>query len=301
MLTEFFCWALFVLMPASFCPESAPPDPVLRRASSQAPDLEFPVQLSSLSSLEIPRMAIFKPEGDGPFPGLVLFHQCAGLMSGRRPNRSMLEWAKESVSHGYAVVLIDSLGPRGVDTVCYGPKGGVNFARGVKDALQAAEHLTKFDFVDNKRIALAGYSWGAMVGILSSSKRWSSTLTLGQRFTAAVSFYPGCFTIRPQSGTPYEIVQPDIDRSLLVLMGEADNETPAGECVEKLGAARAAGAPVEWHVYEETTHCWDCRQLDAFSKIDARGNRVMYRYNEAVTRDSGRRMFEFLKKSLRTR
>ena len=241
-------------------------------------------------------MAIFKPDGDGPFPGLVLFHQCAGLGAGRRPNHSMLQWAHESVARGYAALLIDSLGPRGVDTVCFGPRGGVNFARGVKDALQAAEHLRKFDFVDAKRIALAGYSWGAMVGVLSSSKRWSATLTPGPRFAAAVSFYPGCFTIRPQAAAPYEIVQSDIDRSLLVLMGELDNETPAGECVAKLDAVKSSGAPVEWHVYPETTHCWDCRQLDNFSKIDMRGNHVRYRYDEAVTRDSARRMFEFLEK-----
>ena len=43
----------------------------------------------------------------------------------------------------------------------------MNFARGVKDALQAADYLRKFDFVDKKRIALAGYSWGAMVGVLA--------------------------------------------------------------------------------------------------------------------------------------
>jgi dienelactone hydrolase len=57
---------------------------------------------------------------------------------------------------------------------------------------------------------------------------------------------------------------------------------------------------VEWHVYPETTHCWDCRQLDAFSKVDVRGNRVTYRYNEEVTRDSARRMFEFLENNMET-
>ena len=79
----------------------------------------------------------------------------------------------------------------------------MNFPRGVKDAFQAAEHLRKFDFVDQKRIALAGYSWGAMVGVLASSKRWGATLAPGERFIAAVSFYPGCRTIMPQAGTPF--------------------------------------------------------------------------------------------------
>jgi dienelactone hydrolase len=110
---------------------------------------------------------------------------------------SMLNWAKEAVERGYVALLIDSLGPRSVDTVCMGPRGGVNFPRGVKDALQAADHLRKFDFVDKKRIALAGYSWGAMVGVLASGRLWGTTLSPGERFAAVVSFYPGCFTIRP--------------------------------------------------------------------------------------------------------
>jgi dienelactone hydrolase len=245
-------------------------------------------------------MAVYKPDGVGPFPGLVLFHQCAGLGTARRPNRSMFDWAKQAVSHGYAVLLIDSLAPRRVETVCFGPKGGVNLPRGVKDALQAAEHLRKFDFVDKKKVALAGYSWGAMVALLASSKHWRTTLAPGQRFDAVISFYPGCRARTPQSGTPYEIVQPDIDAPLLVLMGELDNETPADECVTKLNAIGAADARVEWHVYPKTTHCWDCSQLDQRSKIDARGNRVMYRYDENVSRDSARRMFEFLEKTMGT-
>jgi dienelactone hydrolase len=193
---------------------------------------------------------------------------------------------------------MDSLGPRGVDTVCYGPQQGVNFPRGVKDALQAADHMRKFELIDKTRIALAGYSWGAMVGMLASSKRWGGTLAPGERFAAVVSFYPGCRTITPQSTKPYDIVQPDIDRPVLVMMGELDRETHADECVAKLGSARAAGAPVEWHVYPQATHCWDCRQLDGRSKIDARGNHVTYRYDANITRDSARRMFDFLDRTM---
>ena len=289
---------LFLLLGSTFTFAQDAPDPSLLKSASLAQDLQFPSEPSSLSFFSTVRMGLYKPEGKGPFPGLVLFHQCGGLGSSQRPNRSMFDWVKEAVSRGYAALLIDSFGPRGVDTVCYGVKGGVNFARGVRDAMQAADHLRKFEFIDKKRVALAGYSWGAMVGVLASSKRWGSTLAQGERFDAILSFYPGCFTIKPQSGNPYEIVERDIDRPLLVLMGESDNETPATECVAKLGAAKAGGAPVEWHVYPQMTHCWDCRHLDGFSKTDVRGNHVTYRYDEKATVDSTRRMFEFLEKTL---
>jgi len=274
----------------------------LRGASSQAKDLEFRAEPSHLSSSSSPRMALYRPEGRGPFPALVLHHQCAGLGNpGWQQNVAMLTWAKEAVARGYVALLIDSLGPRNVETVCMGPRGGVNFARGVKDALQAAEHLRRLDFVDNKRIALAGYSWGAMVGVLASSKHWGTALGSGERFAAVISFYPGCFTIRPPTASPFEIVNPDIDRPLLVLMGEKDIETPPAECVSKLEKARAAGAPVEWHVYPGVTHCWDCENLNGFSKVDFRGNQVVYYYDRTTTEDSARRMFDFLQRTFDAR
>lgn len=270
----------------------------LKAGAARAPDLVFPTEASTPSAFDSPRMLIYKPEGTGPFPALVLQHQCGGLGNARWQNNSMLQWAKDAVARGYVVLLLDSLGPRGADTVCFGPQRDVTFATGVKDALQAAEHLRKFDFVDKARIGHAGYSWGAMVATLASSKLWGGTLAPGERFAASVAFYPGCFTIRPKNAPEYEIARQDIDRPLLVLMGEEDNETPPADCITRLDAAKKGGAPIEMHVYPKATHCWDCRNLDGYSKTDVRGNRVTYRYDKAITENSAQRMFDFLEKSM---
>lgn len=270
----------------------------LRKSAAMAQDLAFPTEVSSFGFFSTPQMALYKPEGPGPFPALVLHHQCGGLGNQRWQNRSMLDWAMEAVARGYVALLADSLGPRGAQTVCYGPQNNVTFATGVKDALQAAEHLRKFDFVDKRRIAQAGYSWGAMVGVLASSRLWGGSLAPGERFAAVVSFYPGCFTLRPKTSPAYEVVRPDIDRPLLVLMGAEDNETPPEDCISRLTPLKAQGAPVEWHVYPNATHCWDCANLHNFSKTDFRGNRVSYRYDADVTADSARRMFEFLDRAM---
>jgi dienelactone hydrolase len=211
---------------------------------------------------------------------------------------AILGWAKDAVSRGYVTLVIDSLGPRGVDSVCYGVKGGVNFPRGVRDAFQAAEHLRSLPYVDGDRIGFLGFSWGAMVGLLASGATWGNALETGTRFRAVVSFYPGCFDIRPPAGTPYPPLQPDIDTPLLVLMGEADTETPARECTGTLESLRSAGKPVDWHVYPEATHCWDCQNLDRFRKTDFRGTAVEYRYNKEVFKDSAERMFAFMKEAL---
>ncbi|MES2977489.1 MAG: dienelactone hydrolase family protein [Pseudomonadota bacterium] len=271
---------------------------MLLGSTRSAKDLSFPSKAGEPSMFSTPEMAIYKPPGEGPFPALVLQHQCGGLRNGQWSNQSMLDWARKAVARGYVAMIVDSLGQRGVDTVCMGAKGGVTFPRGVRDTLQAAQHLRSFPFVDKTKIALAGYSWGAMTAVLASGKRWGTDLADGERFQAAVAFYPGCFTIRPPSGQTYEVVHPDIDRPLLVLMGDQDNETPAAECIPRLQAAKDAGAPVEWHVYPDTTHCWDCKNLNNFTKTDVRGAQVVYRYGEAVSRDSEERLFAFLDKAL---
>ena len=272
--------------------------PGLMAATQFAKDLSFPEKTSTFSIFSTPEMALYKPDGAGPFPALVLQHQCGGLGSGTRNNQSMLQWAKTAVARGYVALVIDSLGPRGVGSVCQGAQGGVNFPRGTRDTLQAAEHLRKFEFVDKERIALAGYSWGGMNTVLASRNSWGSALASTGRFAAGVSFYPGCFTIRPASGNPYEIVSLDIDRPLLVLMGDQDTETPPAECTGRLAAAKEAGAPVEWHVYPGATHCWDCKHLHNFNKVDFRGTQVTYKYDASITKDSEQRMFDFLDKSM---
>ena len=250
------------------------PNPLLTGASV-ARDLEFPNKVSRLGFFSVPEMAVYKPDGAGPFPALVLHHQCGGLGQGNWQNVSMLDWAKLAVARGYVASVIDSLGPRNVKTVCTGAQGGVTHPRQVRDALQAAAHLARFEFVDKERIALAGFSWGAMGALLASRNSWSGHLAPGPRFAAAVAFYPACLA-RPAGRIPYDIVNPDIDRPALVLMGGKDNETPAAECLLQLEAAKSAGRPVEWHIYPEATHCWDCRNLDGVAKIEGLTQRTKY-------------------------
>ena len=272
--------------------------PVAAQQPSMAKDLEFPSAPVQLSEFAVPEMVLLKPDGPGPFPALVLHHQCGGLRRGKWHNQSMRDWAVKAVNRGYVVLLINSLGPRNVDWVCGGPRGGVNLGRGVRDALQGANHLRKFPFVDAGRIAHVGYSWGAMVGLLANSKSFRYFMESSANFAAYVSFYPGCFTVKRPDGSPLDIVRSDIDSRHLVLMGDKDTETPADECAARLSAAKAAGAPVEWEIYTDATHCWDCENLDGLSKMDMRGNRVNYRYDAALTRDAETRMFGFLEQAL---
>src|SRR5438045_8693834 len=68
------------------------------------------VQLRSLFAL---------PEGDGPFPAMVAMHGCAGLFTSTGVlDARFRAWADLLRGLGYAVLLVDSFGPRGVREEC---------------------------------------------------------------------------------------------------------------------------------------------------------------------------------------
>src|SRR5258708_13573699 len=83
-------------------------------AATQAKDLTFPTLPSTVSAND-PRMTLLKPNGSGPFPAIVLHHQCAGLRPKGGPNRSMATWAQAPLRQGFVVVLIASLGRLDLD------------------------------------------------------------------------------------------------------------------------------------------------------------------------------------------
>ncbi|MBE7941626.1 MULTISPECIES: dienelactone hydrolase family protein [Ramlibacter] len=295
MRAVLLCLLLALVLPTARAQAPA----TLQQAAQAAPDLQYPRESSTFSLFTSPEMALYKPEGTGPFPALVLMHQCGGLRNPRSnwQNLAVLQWAREGVAHGYVVLVVDSLGPRNAATVCLGPSNGVNFPRGVRDALMAGRHLASLPYVDAQRIGVAGFSWGAMVSVLASSPSWAQPLAEdGFRFRAAAALYPGCFTVRPRDGRPYEILNPDIDRPLLMLMGGQDTETPAADCASRLEAMPAA--PVTRHLYPDATHCWDCKNLNNFSKVDVRGSQVVYHYSEETTHDSETRVFEFFARQM---
>ena len=48
---------------------------------------------------------MLKPEGPGPFPAVVIMHDCSGL--GQRSSGAPIRWARELLERGYVIVLPD--------------------------------------------------------------------------------------------------------------------------------------------------------------------------------------------------
>ncbi len=269
--------------------------------SRSAPDLSFPVEATPIEQATYPQMLLLKPEGAGPFPAVMLGHQCGGLVfskaNPRAANWSMLQWAKDFQQAGYVALLVDFMGPRGAVQVCQGPQAGVTLGRTAKDFFQAAEHLRKLPYVDAEKVGLVGFSQGALVAFYNNSKRMREAIGASRGFDAYVSFYPPCRI--PADRTVVDAVQRDIERPHLMLLAGADTETPASECEALAAPLKAGGQPIEFHTYAGKTHCWDCKSLNGYTKQGRHGP-VVYTYDEETTRDSFERTRAFLAKAFAT-
>lgn len=215
---------------------------------------------------------VFKPKGEGPFPAVVLVHTCGGIKDSH-----MRRHAQELLEMNFVVLMQDSFEPRGMRDCGANNQNAVSAVLGVRDAYAALAHLSKYPFVDKNRIYQSGYSWGGFVATLLTSSGLAEIFNAPARFRATVSNYSPClFQGR-------ELITRNADKPVLMLMGEKDTETPPSSCFPKLEELKAAGKPVNWHVYPDTTHGWDKEgQMD-------RG----YFYNEAISLDATKRMVGF--------
>lgn len=192
---------------------------------------------------------LYRPEGDGPFPALVLLHGCGGMYgAGNNLTPSNRRWAETLRANGYLAMFVDSFGPRGQRSICEQQQRTILVGRErVQDAYAALQWLARRADVQAGRIGLIGWSnggSGTLFSLLPANKR-------DPGFRAAVAFYPGCVSLTKVK-TPYRPYAP-----LLVLSGEADDWTLAAPCVELAGIARSQGASAEIVTYPGAYHSFD--------------------------------------------
>ncbi|MCW9039161.1 MAG: dienelactone hydrolase family protein, partial [Rhodospirillales bacterium] len=125
------------------------------------PPLKHPTEASTKVEGRLSSQ-LFKPEGGGPFPVVILHHTCAGV------SEHIRQWAKEAVDRGFVAYVIDSFGPRNVYNAC-GKVTDVLLSDGMVDVLDGARHLAKLPFVDPKRIVHIGFSWGGSISLFGNS------------------------------------------------------------------------------------------------------------------------------------
>lgn len=209
------------------------------------PDLEYTASPRAVG--EDWRPELFHPEGDGPFPALVMMPTCDG-------NIPKL-WIEAAVADGYAVMAMDTLAPRKVRNNCHSPLP-VPQSRLLKDAVDAGHFLETLPVIDKTHIGLMGYSQGgqltqALTGAPYKDKNEPlpfaamvgvSMVCRVENDSVAQRPYPVDIQYMPE-----KVVIP-----LMVEIGEKD-ETMCEEMAKK---QIVRGAPVEYHVYKDAPHMW---------------------------------------------
>src|SRR5262252_949641 len=181
---------------------------------------------------------LYRPEGPGPFPAIVALHNCGGLT--QRPNTEAQlysKWADKLVADGFVVVFPDSFGSRGLGSQCRERHRTVHAWRErVGDANAARLWLQKQSYVRGDHVSLLGWANGAVTAL------WAIRLNTAVHhdasdFRSAVAFYPSCRRLL-QSAWSARVPS-------LILVGSADDWTPASTCQQMVAGARGRSAHVQ--------------------------------------------------------
>jgi dienelactone hydrolase len=214
---------------------------------------------------------LLKPEGPGPFPAVVIMHDCSGL--GARSSGAPDRWARELLPRGYVVLIPDSFTTRGYPGgVCTEPPPGRNAVgppRRIRDAYAALAFLRTLPYVTGQRVGLMGGSHGGTTTLATLVTQDTEPRPPAPQpgFGAAVALYPGCaarlgsWRVTRQAGgrgpiTGYVGVYMPTS-PLLILIGEKDDWTPAEPCRRLAQLAQEAGYPVAIKVYADAHHSFD--------------------------------------------
>ena len=231
-----------------------------------------------------------KPEGAGPYPAVVLFHDCFGV----RPYQD--DWAMELVKWGYVALQVDSFGPRDIEETCtnlreafFAGVGGNN----VVDAYGALSYLRGQPFVDEDHVAIMGWGFSP---VLSAVVRDGQQRYFDERFRAAIALYPDCD----------DMISGDFYLPLLILIGASDDWTLSAECERTAAASKKLPNRVVLHVYPDAHHGFDDSDLHEpwyqenvqnVFKTPPRGATLSY--NAAAHRDAQEQARVFLAEHLK--
>src|SRR5262249_10203114 len=145
-------------------------------------EVQFPIYPSERSAPATQLTGyLYRPNGQGPFPAVALFHGSTGVLPYHH------RWAEWLATEGYVAIVVDSFGPRHVVR----DSGGLTGKR-VWDAYGALAYLRSLGFVQKNDIGAMGWSLGGGVALLASGELFATHAPAPGTFSAVVAFYPAC-------------------------------------------------------------------------------------------------------------
>ncbi len=175
-----------------------------------------------------------KPDGDGPFPSVLVIHENRGL------NPYIEDVARRAAVAGFVALAPDGLAPvggyPGNDDDGKALQRGLDQAKLFTDLMNSATYLKKHS-LGNGKLGATGFCFGG--GVVNKL-----AVEMGADLNAGAPFY---------GRTPADADVARIKAAMLIHFAEDDARINAG--MEAYGAAlKANGARFEMHVYPGTQH-----------------------------------------------
>lgn len=268
---------------------ASPAGPARAQAVVEIPALEGTLQLAGYW---------FAAGGDGaPLPAVIGLHGCSGALDAKgRLGAGWRRDARHYNAEGIHFLALDSFTPRGQRSICEFPVASrpVRVSDRRDDVFAAIQWLARQPGVDAARIVVHGRSHGGST-VLAALDRTDDAVRMQPRLPrAAVSLYPGCSEFARM--WRYEIGAP-----LLLMIGEADDWTPAENCdwlVDKLRRAQPE-ADLGYVRYPGAHHGFDgTLPLRVRTGLATRSGTATVGGDPRARADAHARTFEFLARVL---
>ena len=216
---------------------------------------------------------VFKPEGDGPFPGVVVAQHIPNAHDGLEADPFTIDIGDKFVAKGYACVIpfIFHWWPAGTDLAI--KREEWDDAKTVADLDAACELLTSIEGQDTDRIAIMGHCWGGRMSWLGACHN-PEYKVLGTLYGGRIKFGMG-------EGNPAPIdLTGNMKCDVIGFFGKED-QNPSQKDVADLNAAlTAAGIDHQFHSYDGAGH-----GFQNFVTED--------RYRPEATEDSWAKLFDY--------
>jgi dienelactone hydrolase len=223
-------------------------------------------------------LRIPKP-GTDRLPAVVMVHGSGGIGF----NQGM--WMDELNRAGFATFILDSFTGRGITSTVTDQSQLSSYAM-MNDAYAALALLAKHPRIDPDKIAVMGFSKGAIPSLYASMKRFQSAYAPeGASFAAYIGFYTPCNIA--MIGDEEVSAKP-----IRLYHGIADDWVPIVPCRDYVARLKKAGANVDLVEYPGATHAFDIQTIPGTVQIPQAQTARKCSYEEKpqgviVNRDTG--------------
>ncbi|MCC7275490.1 MAG: dienelactone hydrolase family protein [Alphaproteobacteria bacterium] len=195
----------------------------------------------------------FAPAGAGharKAPAVVLLHGAGGVVASRE-----ITYARQLAAMGIGAAVVDVFAARRDLATSFADRIiEITETMALADAYATLGWLSRRPEIDAARVALWGFSYGAMSSIYATNAaiadRLAEAFTLGAtRFAAHIAFYGPCITTFDNDRTT--------GAPVLMAWGAADELINAERCRALADDLRNGGSTVQTIVYPGAYHQWD--------------------------------------------